>query len=114
MKVLTIEWLCKHNACYIAPFQRKFGQSCEISEANVLKWLRFGQHPVTKSELLWFVSELLYDDDKVLLLVGSELIKYLSRSYNTPWGIWWRKFIELSDERLAKAVVQVAERSPNI
>lgn len=126
MKTLTAEWLDKQDACpaSLDRFRRLFGEECQITPANVERWLDTHGELCTKDGARWDIGWL------VLRLVGkrkegyfgffslplaSVILQHLGiharidKAYHVMRAMTW-----LPKRRLTRAIKQIAERSPNI
>jgi len=122
-KKLTIGWLASYGACphSLDWFEEFFGSECFVTAENVARWV--GSDPPNKdcrSRLdLWFlVAILIAGEDPTthlceVLPVGKQLAKHLGIERE---GYWWMASMvsNLPKPRLCKAIVQIAEMSPNL
>jgi len=130
MKKLTLQWLIDKRACPLATgrFERLFGQECEASAANAYRWINSadferGVNSLT-NDLFWLALRLLVkmDIDGPIyvrsLPLATKVARYLGfkipRGMSVAYAVLDAMRIVLRKGRLANAIEQIAERSPNL
>jgi hypothetical protein len=129
MKTLTAKWLDEHDACpsSLERFRRLFGNECQVTEANVELWLRtrnfWYAEDSARGDLAWLVLRLVGKRCNVGFHTGqffstplaAEVLRYLKIKRRAGKAYHVMDAIQaLPTHRLARAVSEIAERSPEI
>jgi hypothetical protein len=119
MRTITAEWLETAGACEgaVADFRRLFGESCEASARSARLWI--GNFPNDhQDDLMWLAIRLMdpFDAETMeeledRLAIEPELDwSFRDRVENAAWVLVQR----LDDDRLAKAIGEIADRSTEL
>jgi hypothetical protein len=122
MKTITYEWLSEQGACgpSLLKFNQLFGRKCRLPQTNVRKWLNDLEQWQSKADLHWLVYHLVSrkcGGDFQSLPLARKVLDYLvirKPGWDTYAACLAYEVRELPKQRLIKAIVQIAEQSPNI
>lgn len=121
MKTITAERLEQLRACEeaVADFRKLLGESCEVDERNVSYWIRkFGPLTIAYDDFRWLLEKLLDRKDAVTTDTIAELERYLEieprASFRERIGDIIHELLHMDDERIAKAMVEILGRLPDL